>query len=983
MAAHLVRSIPKENLQVELLPTMIASIALSTLLVSFVTYVLGAFGWTRLVQFTPTTVVRGFLACVGVEIIKTAVENATGSVFHEGFSHNIPLVFRLDFWLWLVPALAVGVPLYTLKRYNIIRSVFLFPAFLIIPIVAFYSILFVTGTTLQEARHTGWLYPEARSGGCLDHWLAFDYQNVNYSALLGTSSYMVIMIVIVAIDFLLKLAGTEDTLKIDVDFDHEFRVTGMANSVLGFFLLPPGYGSLKFLLLNHSVVGNVNSRLPAAIASVFNFCLFLAGFPLINYLPRFFLAGLFIYAALAFVVENLVDSYQFLTKKEYAVVWLLVILHFFMPLVLEIGVGLLLASGVFVIQYATRCPIKIYMSGADYRAVTRTLRDTQKLAQLGNKMLTIVRLQGYIFFGTASQVLQALEPLFHHKSSGRSELVHHLVLDFEEVTGVDTSSHAVFNKLSRQAKRHNLVILWTGLNYRRYQRLKQAQVLTSAVTFPDLDSAVEWCEDQLLSFSSEARSRWLLTDALCYIHAVHYVQYMALSTFHGLVAPSFVRRFVNYCEPRTLEAKDYLFRAGDCVDEFHFVRDGRLEVYLSIGDGQMRRIGIRTGGTFLNVEGFWLAQPSDHIVRATERTRLWVLNRESMRDMEREAPELAIQVRDSVLRHTLTTDMRLRRRLVAFAKEEPQKQTSKSLQSWRPNFTTAVCSIPQALDEMVDQDTEAVAAPRRPISLSADPEDSYLPPLLSGEKAQYTDFFNRYASQIALSPDWMATDGSLVGERMAERAKLLHKIRLITKLQAGTQSERQLTVTGYELAPKNVTLKEFLECMRRALLAPLPNSEKDTLWNMFQEKANGSDVIATTALYDMCTPSHGSLSKDQLRDLVNEVDDELGGAITFEKVLHLFSRMRRRQLFAEQLERAFKRFLPSGWDIDSDDDMDFSLSSSLTSAKCITSHSLKEALQRFGVDSSDEAVEGMMIEADANNDKLVDFDEFVTAVCTL
>ena len=42
---------------------------------------------------------------------------------------------------------------------------------------------------------------------------------------------------------------------------------------------------------------------------------------------------------------------------------------------------------------------------------------------------------------------------------------------------------------------------------------------------------------------------------------------------------------------------------------------------------------------------------------------------------------------------------------------------------------------------------------------------------------------------------------------------------------------------------------------------------------------------ATTALYDMCTPSHGSLSKDQLRDLVNEVDDELGGAITFEKVL--------------------------------------------------------------------------------------------------
>ena len=92
----------------------------------------------------------------------------------------------------------------------------------------------------------------------------------------------------------------------------------------------------------------------------------------------------------------------------------------------------------------------------------------------------------------------------------------------------------------------------------------------------------------------------------------------------------------------------------------------------------------------------------------------------------------------------------------------------------KPSIHNATCPHP-----LIPQ----VAAPRRPISLSADPEDSYLPPLLSGEKAQYTDFFNRYASQIALSPDWMATDGSLVGERMAERAKLLHKIRLITKLQ--------------------------------------------------------------------------------------------------------------------------------------------------------------------------------------------------------
>lgn len=49
---------------------------------------------------------------------------------------------------------------------------------------------------------------------------------------------------------------------------------------------PPGYGSLKFMLLNHSVVGCSDVRLPTAIAALFNFALFAVGFPLINFLPR-------------------------------------------------------------------------------------------------------------------------------------------------------------------------------------------------------------------------------------------------------------------------------------------------------------------------------------------------------------------------------------------------------------------------------------------------------------------------------------------------------------------------------------------------------------------------------------------------------------------------------------------------------------------------------------------------------------------------
>ena len=131
--------------------------------------------------------------------------------------------------------------------------------------------------------------------------------------------------------------------------------------------------------------------------------------------------------SLVFLVKDSPDTptllFRFLTKKEYAAVWVFVIVHLFLPLHMAVGVGLMVASGIFVMQYATRSPIKLMMTGEDYRAVTRPVSDTKKLAQLGRKMLTIVRLQGYLFFGSAAQVLEvsmSCAGLAHDSVPGRA-----------------------------------------------------------------------------------------------------------------------------------------------------------------------------------------------------------------------------------------------------------------------------------------------------------------------------------------------------------------------------------------------------------------------------------------------------------------------------------------------------------------------------------------------------------------------------------
>ena len=51
------------------------------------------------------------------------------------------------------------------------------------------------------------------------------------------------------------------------------------------------YAQVKFTAINYGIVHKTEERRPAMIVVFFNAVLFFSGFPLINYLPRFFCGG--------------------------------------------------------------------------------------------------------------------------------------------------------------------------------------------------------------------------------------------------------------------------------------------------------------------------------------------------------------------------------------------------------------------------------------------------------------------------------------------------------------------------------------------------------------------------------------------------------------------------------------------------------------------------------------------------------------------
>ncbi|XP_075237398.1 calmodulin-like isoform X5 [Lycorma delicatula] len=100
-------------------------------------------------------------------------------------------------------------------------------------------------------------------------------------------------------------------------------------------------------------------------------------------------------------------------------------------------------------------------------------------------------------------------------------------------------------------------------------------------------------------------------------------------------------------------------------------------------------------------------------------------------------------------------------------------------------------------------------------------------------------------------------------------------------------------------------------------------------------------------------------TETELREMVNEVDQDGNGTIEFNEFLQMMSKKMKGADGEEELREAFKVF-------DSDND------------GMISSTELRHVMTNLGEKLSDEEVDDMIKEADLDGDGMVNYDEFVT-----
>jgi SulP family sulfate permease len=147
---------------------------------------------------------------------------------------------------------------------------------------------------------------------------------------------------------------------------------------------------------------------------------------------------------MSFLVEWVYDAARSLPLLDYLLVLVILVIVAAVGFLEGVIVGTIFAVILFVVNYSRVQIIKDVLTGKTYQSrKERPIEHRQLLEDTGGGIL-ILRLQGYLFFGTAQGLLNRFRDRIHDP---KEERLRFLILDFQHVSALDTSAVVSFTRM--------------------------------------------------------------------------------------------------------------------------------------------------------------------------------------------------------------------------------------------------------------------------------------------------------------------------------------------------------------------------------------------------------------------------------------------------------------------------------------------------------------------------------------------------------
>lgn len=275
---------------------------------------------------------------------------------------------------------------------------------------------------------------------------------------------------------------------------------------------------------------------------------------------------------------------------------------------------------------AGRSVIRLRFNGAEVNSSrVRTAEESKLLREHGRAILAY-QLQGQLAFSTADVVVRDIMD----KMAG----MEYLVLDFKHTLGLNESaSHLIYDLVVKLAEMDKPVLFTnTGKvpGLRRYMRIKLKDRFERLYqTFPDMDPALEWCENQILGQYLPVWSSEL--DGVA----------EDFELFEGLDAKQreVIKKLLVH---KKFQRGEVIVRFGDEAKELFFLRSGSTSVTVTLASGQEKRIATFSPGMAFGEMAMLDRAPRSAVVTADTDVTCELLTLDDFEAMGKTHPDIKI-----------------------------------------------------------------------------------------------------------------------------------------------------------------------------------------------------------------------------------------------------------------------------------------------------------------------------------------------------
>ncbi|NEO84541.1 MAG: SLC26A/SulP transporter family protein [Spirulina sp. SIO3F2] len=635
--------------------TLVAAIVLTSALTGGLLLTLGQLRWGDKIRLVPYPVVGGFMAGTGWLLVDGFVQVTTEQSLTW---QTLPELMTLETAIhWGVGLSFTLILLLVAARY---KHYLVMPGTLMALVGVFYLVLWGTGLSLTEARAAGWLLGPFPAGGLWEplHWQQLT--QVQGSVLFGQAGSMVSIALVSLLSLILSNSGIELAVGQDLDLNQEMRSLGIANLLSGAGGGMVGSQALPSTLLVHEIGGH--SRLTGIISALPALAVLLLGSEFLSYLPKPILGCLLLYLGISLLTKWLYQAWFKLPLLDYLTIVVIVMAINVWGFLTGILVGFVMAVLLFMYHYSQVNVAKEVLSGAKTRS-NREYNAAQKaLLKTEGDQILILELQGFLFFGTATYLLNQVKQRTdsnpipkegkedNHRTSlakgGRGDCLRFIILDFRQVTGIDSSAVLSCNKILKIAHQHQLTLIFTNLSASFQSQLQQGEGIelsedvcklypeTRCLVLPDIDRGLEWCESQLLRLAKLPSPQT--------INLAAHLQTWGLNTTQ-------VSELMGYLRPRSVAAQTPIYATESGAPQLYLLESGRVTVLLELSDGTTKRMQTQEPGAILGEMRFYGKPPLSTAVIAETDCLLQGLSRDQFEELKQSQPAIAAILEERII----------------------------------------------------------------------------------------------------------------------------------------------------------------------------------------------------------------------------------------------------------------------------------------------------------------------------------------------